>query len=154
MPPQYMIGNPPSLPAAFYGLQSPQQQAQAAAAAAATMYSAYGGAATTGATAAGLEDLATLQRNAGLHTLVGAAAQQQQQSSSSNSATSQAGGTHGSQQPQVPQPGGSGGAGGAKSTAGAGNVVGRQNPSSSSSCYLSQMNFADIIDSFFFPLSC
>ncbi len=42
-------------PAAFYGLQQP----------AAAMYSAYGG---TG----GLEDLAALQRSAGLHTLVGA----------------------------------------------------------------------------------
>ena len=54
LPPQYMA----SLPAAaFYGLQQP----------AAAMYSAaYGN--------AGLEDLAALQRQAGLHTLVGSTA--------------------------------------------------------------------------------
>ena len=55
LPPQYMA----SLPAAaFYGLQQPT----------AAMYSAaaYG--------SAGLEDLAALQRQAGLHTLVGSTA--------------------------------------------------------------------------------
>ena len=54
LPPQYMA----SLPAAaFYGLQQP----------AAAMYNAaYGN--------AGLEDLAALQRQAGLHTLVGSTA--------------------------------------------------------------------------------
>ena len=58
-PPQYMLGNP-NLPTALYGFQQP----------AAAMYSApYGG---------GIEDLAALQRNAGLHTLVGSAAAAQQ----------------------------------------------------------------------------
>ena len=52
LPQHYMASLPP---AAFYGLQQPT----------AAMYSAYGG---TG----GLEDLAALQRSAGLHTLVGA----------------------------------------------------------------------------------
>lgn len=51
IPPQYMIGNTAAAGLqAFYGLQQP-------------MYS-YGG----------IEDLAALQRNAGLHTLVGSGA--------------------------------------------------------------------------------
>ncbi len=120
MPPQYMIGNP-SLPAAYFNLQSPHQQA--AAAAAASMYSTYGPAAAAATTpgTTGLEDLAALQRNAGLHTLVGAAAQQQQQQQqqqSSGGSTSQAGGT----QPSVPQPGS-----GAKASGG-GSVVRRSVP--------------------------
>ena len=57
IPPQYMIGNP-SLPPFFAGLQQPH-----------TMYpAAYGSTA--------LDNLAALQRDAGIHTLVGAAAQQ------------------------------------------------------------------------------
>ena len=54
LPQHYMAAGLPA--AAFYGLQQP-----------AAMYSAYGNA------AAGLEDLAAIQRASGLHTLVGSA---------------------------------------------------------------------------------
>lgn len=66
MLPQHFMTSLP--PAAYYGLQQPS--------AAAAMYSAYGN-------AGGLDDLAAMQRSAGLHTLVGA-----------------------SNNPTVPQPGG------------------------------------------------